>query len=117
LDTSAIQAYAAGSIAVGELIGEFSDEGVQFGIPVLCLIESARDIDKHSHSLLTILAEHPDAIWLPLDETQWDQIAAAADLLGTVARACAALPVAHGHAEYIITAEPDAYPGLEVIGI
>jgi len=117
LDTSAIQAYAAGSIAVGELIGEFSDEGAQFGIPVLCLIEAARGADKHARSLLTILAEHPDAEWLPLDETQWDQIAAAADLLGTVARACAALPVAYGHAGYVVTAAPDAYPGLDVIGI
>ena len=37
LDTSAILAYASGSIAVGELIGEFTDEGAQFGLPVLCL--------------------------------------------------------------------------------
>jgi hypothetical protein len=29
LDISAILAYAGGSIAVGELIGEFSDEGAQ----------------------------------------------------------------------------------------
>jgi hypothetical protein len=117
LDTSAIQAYAAGSIAVGELIGEFSDEGAQFGIPALCLIEAARRADKHIRSLLTILAEHPDAEWLPLTEAHWEQIAAAADLLGNVARACAALPVAHGQAGYVVTADPDAYPGLDVIGI
>jgi hypothetical protein len=117
LDTSAIQAYAAGSIAVGELIGEFSDEGAQFGIPALCLIEAARGANKHARSLLTILAEHPDAKWLALDEAHWEQLAAAADLLGTVARACAALPVAHGQAGYVVTADPDAYPGLDVIGI
>ena len=41
LDTSAILAYAGGSIAVGELIGEFSDEGARFGLPVLCLVDAA----------------------------------------------------------------------------
>ena len=117
LDTSAIQAYAAGSIAVGELIGEFSDEGVQFGIPVLCLIEAARGVDEHARSLLTLLAEHPDAELLPLDELRWHQIAAAADLLGTVSRACAALPVARGEAGYVVTADPDAYPGVDSIPI
>ncbi len=117
LDTSAIQAYAAGSIAVGELIGEFSDEGAQFGVPVLCLIEAARGADKHARSLLTILTEHPHAEWLPLNEAQWDQVAAAADLLGTISRACAALPVAYGQAGYLVTTDPDAYPGLDVIGI
>jgi hypothetical protein len=41
LDTSAIRAYSAGDIAVGELIGEFSNEGVQFAIPTLCMVEAA----------------------------------------------------------------------------
>ena len=107
LDTSAIQVYAAGSIAVGELIGEFSDEGARFGVPVLCLIEAATGAGEHARSLLAILTGHPGADWLRLDETQWRQVAVATDLLGSVARACAALPVAHGRADYVVTAEPD----------
>ncbi len=117
LDTTAIQAYAAGSLAVGELIGEFSDEGAQFGLPALCLIEAAVGADDHALALLTILCDHPDAEWLPLDQADWQLLGAAADLLGSVARASAALPVAHQLAGYVITADPEAYPGIETIGI
>ena len=117
LDTSAIKAYAAGSIAVGELIGEFSDEGARFGVPGLCLIETAVDADDHASPLLTILSEHPNAEWLLLDPDDWRRVAAAAHLLGTIARACAALPVAHGQADYLVTAEPRAYPGISTIDI
>ncbi|MFC0527230.1 hypothetical protein [Phytohabitans kaempferiae] len=117
LDTTAIRAYAAKSVAVGELIGEFSDEGARFGLPVLCLVEAAKGADEEARSRLTILGKHPDAEWLPLDGTQWREIAAAADLLGTIARACVALPIAHGQALYIITAEQDGYPGFPVIPI
>jgi hypothetical protein len=117
LDTTAIQAYAAGSIAVGELIGELSDEGVQFGLPALCLIEAASDANDHTSDVLAILAEHPSGAWLPLDHLDWRRMAAAAHLLGSVARACAALPVIHDHVDYLVTAEPEAYPGLNVIGI
>jgi len=56
-----------------------------------------------------------DAVWLPLDRDQWRPVAAAADLLGSIARACAALPVVLGQADYLVTAEPDAYPGLNTI--
>lgn len=117
LDTSAIRAYAAGSIAVGELIGEFSDEGVQFGLPALCLIEAATGADEHGLSMLDILTGHPDAELLPLYGDDWRHVAAAADLLGGIARASAALPVAQGDVGYIITTDPDAYPGLETIAI
>ena len=55
-DTSAILAYAAGSIAVGELIGEFSDEGAQFGLPVLCLVEAATDASPQILAMLNLLA-------------------------------------------------------------
>jgi hypothetical protein len=48
LDTTAVRAYANGSIAVGELIGEFSDEGVQFGLPALRVIEAATGTDDHA---------------------------------------------------------------------
>jgi hypothetical protein len=117
LDTSAIRAYAAGSIAVGELIGEFSDEGTAFGVPALCLVEAATGAAEHARSLLAVLTEHPHAELLPLDPAQWQRIAAAAGLLGSVSRACAALPVALGQADYAVTAEPDAYPGIDTIGI
>src|SRR5262249_30556173 len=117
LDTTAIQAYAAGSIAVGELIGEFCDEGVRFGIPALCLVEAAVGVDGYASALLNVLAEHRHAVLLPLDGSHWHQVVTAVELLGTIARACAALPATHGEAGYVVTAEPEAYPGIDVIGI
>jgi hypothetical protein len=117
LDTSAIRAYSTGSIAVGELIGEFSDEGVRFGIPALCLIEAATDTDDHAAAILAVLTEHPDAEWLPLDHHDWLRVAAGAHLLGSVARACAALPVVHRQADYLVTAEPHNYPGIRTIDL
>jgi hypothetical protein len=117
LDATALRAYAAGSIAVGELIGEFSDEGAQFAIPAVCMLEAATGADEHAASLLTILDQHPDAVWLPVDRDQWRRVAVAADLLGGIGRACAALPVVHGRADYVLTTEPDAYPGLPTIDL
>jgi hypothetical protein len=117
LDTSAIRAYTAGSIAVGELIGEFSDEGAQFGLPVLCLVEAATGASPHALAMLNLLTHHSGAELLPMDVGQWHRTATAATLYGSTARACAALPVIDHDAGYVVTAEPDAYPGVDIIGI
>ncbi|MBO0867826.1 MAG: hypothetical protein J2P15_04600 [Micromonosporaceae bacterium] len=117
LDTSAIRAYAAGSIDVGELIGEFSDEGAQFGLPVLCLAEAATSASPHTLRMLNILTHHPDAVILPVEADQWQDAATGSTLYGTLARGCSALAVATGRADYVITAEPHAYPGIDTIGI
>jgi hypothetical protein len=118
LDSSAIRAYAAGSIAVGELIGEFSDEGARFGLPVLCLIEAAAGADPRTLAMLGLLTHHTEAVLLPLATEQWQQAAAAAaSLYGTTARACAVLPVIDGSADYVMTAEPNSYPGIDTIVI
>jgi hypothetical protein len=99
------------------LIGEFSDEGVQFGVPALCLIEAATDANDHATAILAILTEHQHAEWLPLDQHEWRRGVTAAHPLGSVARACAALPVVHRQADYLVTAEPDSCPGIRTIDI
>ncbi|OLB81468.1 MAG: hypothetical protein AUI14_03260 [Actinobacteria bacterium 13_2_20CM_2_71_6] len=117
LDTSAILAYAGGSIAVGELIGEFTDEGAQFGLPVLCLVEAATDASPQTLAMLNLLTHHSHAEILPLRPDQWQRTATATAFYGTASRACAALPVIEENAGYVITADPDGYPGLDVIGV
>jgi hypothetical protein len=77
-------------------MGNAERPSVQFGVPALCLIEAATGADDHARAMLTILTEHADATPLPLDGADWRQVAAAAELLGNVPRACAALPVAQG---------------------
>ncbi len=117
LDASAIRAYAAGSIAVGELIGEFSEESAQFGLPVLCLINAAIEATPHTLSMLHLLTHHNDGQLLALDSDAWQRTATASTLYGTPDRACAALAVIDGDAEYVITTDPDAYPGVDTIAI
>jgi len=44
LDRSAIVAYAAGSVHVGEPMAEVHAEGGRVVVPVICLIEAAREV-------------------------------------------------------------------------
>jgi hypothetical protein len=118
LDTSAILAYAAGSIHVGETIGEIADEGAGFAIPVVCLLSAADRVAADQQPMLDALANHPTGIVLPLAPAGWRRVAAASSPLGDLSRACAALPVVSGEAGYVMTAEPEAYgEGIETIGI
>lgn len=118
LDTSAVLAYAAGSIHVGETIGEIADEGAGFAVPVVCLVTAADRVAADQQPMLDALASHPNGIILPLAPAGWRRVAAASSLLDDLGRACAALPVVSGEAGYVMTAEPDAYgEGIETIGI
>jgi len=51
LDTSAVIAYARGSIDVGETINEVDDDEAAFGIPVLSLVEAHRVAAEDSWKL------------------------------------------------------------------
>ncbi len=117
LDDSANRAYTAGSMAVGELIGEFSDEGAGFGLPVVCLIEAATGASPQALAMLDLLTHHADAQILPMLPGQWRRAATAATLYGSTSRACAALPVIDEDAGYVITADPHSYPGIDTIAI
>jgi hypothetical protein len=45
LDASAIAAYGSGSVSVGEIIAEITDEQAGFVVPDICLIEAAQLLD------------------------------------------------------------------------
>jgi hypothetical protein len=118
LDTSAVLAFAAGSINVGETIGEIADEGADFAVPVASLLAAAGQVRADQQPMLDALATHPHGVVLALAPSGWRRVAAASSLLGDLGRACAALPVVSGEAGYVMTAEPDAYgEGIETIGI
>ncbi len=58
LDRSAIVAYAAGTVHVGEPIAEVHSEGGRIVVPVVCLVEAASEVGDEMPRLLL---RHPHA--------------------------------------------------------
>lgn len=120
LDTSAVLAYAATSIHVGETIAEVSDEGAQFGVSVLCLAEAARLLKDDDASGVELLVQHPHCAVLPVPAEDWRYLAQLTKMLDR-----ADLAVSLGEAldrnAFVLTGEPERYtlPGqgnLPIIG-
>ncbi len=119
-DATAVAAFAAESIHVGEILAEVTDEwsggdGPQVAVPLPALAEAARTgVDLGA--LDRLVGIKPVCVTVP-DPAGWRHIANATDLLGSLDRACAALDQARGRADLILTADPDVYGGLDTIAI
>jgi hypothetical protein len=114
LDTTAVLSYAYGGVDVGELIAEVVDEGAQFAASVLCLAEAARDVTPEALARVEVLAKHPAGA--NIDLPGWRYVGVAARVYGSVSRAATAL-AAGGLDAYVVTTEPEMYPGLPTVGI
>jgi hypothetical protein len=114
LDTSAVASYAKGSIHVGELLAELSDEqpDVRFGVPVLCLAEAGVVVGELSS--LSLLASHDRAALKGVAAGDWLDLANLSILLGRVDCAATFLAATQNRA-YLVTATPDRYPDSDVI--
>jgi hypothetical protein len=67
LDTSALLAYVAGHVAVGELIAEISDEHRQLGVPAVCLASARAAVgDDAAAAHLRLLTTTSAIVILPL---------------------------------------------------
>ncbi|GAA0919282.1 hypothetical protein [Virgisporangium aurantiacum] len=108
LDTSAIIAYATGSVDVGEPISEVNDAGGVVVVPVVCLVEAAREVDD---GMLHVLAEHPASDLEPLADDGWPMAAATTRMLGRLDLAVALIAAASGGG-FVLTGEPEAYGTL-----
>jgi hypothetical protein len=108
LDTSAVVAFAAGSVDAGEPIAEVYDEGGRVIVPVLCLIEAASQVGD---DLPRMLAEHPVCEVLSLAAQSWPVVTAGARVLGRVDLSAALLAATTGEG-YVLTGEPEAYGDL-----
>ena len=108
LDRSAIVAYAAGSVHVGEPITEVYSEGGQIVIPVVCLVEAASEVGDE---MPRVLLRHPACTVPPVTMEMWPALAAGTRRLGRLDLA-AALYLATTGEGYVLTAEPDAYGDL-----
>jgi len=92
LDTSAILAFAKGSIAVGNAIAAVAKEGGLFGLPVTCLAEASRSgVDP---TWLDLLVNHPAAAVLTVDPLKWRALAAICRRSGQLDTATALLAAA-----------------------
>ena len=107
LDTSAVVAYARGSVDIGETITEVVDEGQWFGSSVVCLAEATRLAGEDS-SGVALLAAHRRFVALPATAESWSALAAWTQLLGRVDLAASMLEAVdrEGH---VMTAEPHLY--------
>ncbi|MFS8480207.1 MAG: hypothetical protein FWJ93_14850 [Micromonosporaceae bacterium] len=91
LDTSAVLAYAKGSIAVGELLSIITDDGDTVLIPATCLAEAHRRLADGEDRVLTILSTIPCVELSPLLPEQSAKVGRAARNGGGVDAAHAAL--------------------------
>jgi hypothetical protein len=117
LDTSAILAYARGSIHVGEPLAEVTDENAVAVLPSLCLAEARWMVGDPGR--LKILLEHPaTAVMAP--SSDWRTLAELQKVVGTL-DATSAVALAMDHRGVVLTARSGLYAGLEdggpIIGI
>ncbi len=108
LDTSAVVAFAAGSVDVGEPIVEVHDEGGRVLLPVVCLIEAARQVGDEMPALL---ADHPACEVLSLAARLWPAVTAGFRVLGRLDLSVALLAATMGNG-YVLTSEPESYGDL-----
>jgi hypothetical protein len=119
LDTSAVLAYSHASVGLGETIVEVVDEGAQFAVPVLCLVEASRLLDPDAPVGLDVLVAHEQCVVLPMLAEDWRPLAELTGLLGRPDLATGLLEAIDRDA-YVITAESVSYlpaggEGLPVI--
>ena len=107
LDTSAILAFAKGSLHVGETLSEVADNGAAFGLPIACLA-AAHSAD---HSMLSMLTGHPVGVLLTVKVDEWRPWAAMCGLLGRLDAAAALLAASYADCD-VLTGEPALYRGL-----
>jgi hypothetical protein len=105
LDTSAVIAYAHGSLNVGEVIVEVAEEQGAFAVPAVCLVQAANAVADTQLRLLTV---HRACRVLPVLVEDWPPLVAAMRVLGRLDLAVA-LYTARQADGYVLTAEPHVY--------
>ena len=108
LDTSAILAFARGSVDVGETLREVGDDSLA-GLPALCLAE-ARTI-VHDVDLFDLLVAHP-ATTVVSTSSDWWALGMGLGIVGPLPATTAA-QAAHDGQCALLTAVPRLYGGLD----
>src|SRR5262245_59710533 len=109
LDTSAITAYEAGSIHVGEVMAEVADNGGAVGVPIICLVEAKQSLPTADR--LGILVSNPIVALLPNLSDDWEELAEAYGILRRL-DAAAPAPAAFDYDGLILSRYPKMYRGV-----
>jgi hypothetical protein len=110
LDSSAMVAFAIGSVAVGELLMLVDEEARFVALPAAALAQAFARTGPDDHHVLRMLVRGARSVVVPLDDETAEGVglvARKADL----ARAHAAT-VATGSSAILVTAEPGEFTGL-----
>lgn len=110
LDTSAVAAFVAGSMAVGELIAEIDLEDGAVIVPLACLVEAAATL-ADAGPWLHILVNHRATVVLAEDPAEWGMLAAVRSMLGAYEPSAAAW-LALGAGVDVLTRHPAIYEPL-----
>jgi hypothetical protein len=108
LDTSAVLAYARGSIHVGETIAVAADDGGLFGVSPVCLAEAHRLVEDDRADGVPLLVNHPACVVLALPAEDWSALATWTKEFGRVDLAAAFLE-ATDRDGFVLTGEPGSY--------
>ncbi|GAA2692450.1 MULTISPECIES: hypothetical protein [Actinoplanes] len=111
LDTSAITAWARGSVAVGETLAEINDEGGAVIIPLWCLIEAGHHTAMIDRDRLELLLAHPATFLISDDAEDWESLVALRALVGRADCASAAM-LALDLGVDVMTRDPKWYSGV-----
>jgi hypothetical protein len=122
LDTSAVLAYTAGSIDLGETITEVVDEGGRFAASVACLAEAHGLVPEERATGVSLLTRHPRFVTLPVIAADWDRLGYWTRELGRFDVATTVIEALDRPDGCVVTAEPSRYEsklldGLPVIGV
>jgi hypothetical protein len=98
LDTSAVLAYAKGSVAIGELLSIITDDGDTVLIPATCLAVAARHLAETEEVLLGVLSTVPCVAVAPLTGDQAVRVGAVVRRSESGQAARRATSVDRGHA-------------------
>ena len=112
-DTSAILAYARGSIHAGEPLAEVALEGGMVGLPTLCLAEahcSAGDDDR-----LNLLIDHHATVVVPPSD-DWMALTEIQHAVG-IPEATSAMMSAIDEGSCVLTARSGLYAGIDDGGL
>jgi hypothetical protein len=109
LDTSAVVAYTRGSIHVGEVLSEISDEQGAAALPLACLVEAAPAVADSAR--LMLLVNHPATSVLADGAELWQSLAAMREVVGRPDSASAALSAIDFDVD-VLTRWPRLYDGI-----